>query len=42
MIAVNRRPVQDLEDFSKLANPKATELLLHVRRGPGALFILIR
>jgi len=42
VIAVNRRPVQDLEDFSKLANPKAPELLLHVRRGPGALFILIR
>ncbi|HSW12338.1 MAG TPA: DegQ family serine endoprotease [Solimonas sp.] len=42
VIGVNRRPVQDLEDFSKLANPQAAELLLHVRRGPGALFILIR
>nr|WP_205527310.1 DegQ family serine endoprotease [Solimonas sp. K1W22B-7] len=42
VIAVNRRAVQDLEDFSKLANPQAPELLLHVRRGPGALFILIR
>ena len=42
VIGVNRRPVENLADFQKLANPQAPELLLHVRRGQGALFILIR
>jgi Do/DeqQ family serine protease len=42
VIGINRRPVENLADFQKLANPQAPELLLHVRRGQGALFILIR
>jgi len=42
VIGVNRRPVENLADFQKLASPQAPELLLHVRRGQGALFILIR
>ncbi|PTU32753.1 DegQ family serine endoprotease [Stenotrophobium rhamnosiphilum] len=40
--AVNRQPVDSMETFQKLAGPKATQLLLHVRRGNGALFILLQ
>lgn len=40
--AVNRQPIDSMETFQKLAGPKATQLLLHVRRGNGALFILLQ
>jgi len=41
IIGVNRRPVGGMEDFQKLAGDKQAQLLLHIRRGPGALFLLI-
>jgi len=40
VIGVNRQPVDDIESFVRLA--KSNTLLLHVRRGPGALFLLIQ
>jgi S1-C subfamily serine protease len=42
IIGVNRQPVKGLEDFQKLASAKGGELLLHIRRGPGALFLIIQ
>ncbi len=42
IMSVNRKPVASVEEFSKLAGPKAGELLLHIQRGPGALFLIIR
>jgi Do/DeqQ family serine protease len=40
--AVNRRPVTTMAEFQKLAGKKETELLLHIRRGNGALFLLLQ
>lgn len=40
VIGVNRQPVNSMDDFAKLTASKG-ELLLHVRRGEGALFVLI-
>ena len=40
--AVNRQPVDSMETFQKLAGPKVSQLLLHVRRGNGAMFILLQ
>ena len=40
--SVNRRPVDSLEAFRELVNSDAQQLLLHVRRGDGALFLLVR
>ncbi|MEQ8800146.1 MAG: DegQ family serine endoprotease [Phycisphaerales bacterium] len=40
--SVNRRPVDSLEAFRELVNRDAQQLLLHVRRGNGALFLLVR
>lgn len=40
--SVNRKPVNDLGDFRKLANASQKQLLLHIRRGRGAMFLLIR
>lgn len=40
--AINRQPVDSMETFQKLAGPKVNQLLLHVRRGNGALFILLQ
>ena len=39
--SVNRRPVISLESFKALAGGKSGQILLHVRRGRGALFLLI-
>ncbi len=39
--SVNRQPVESLSDFRKAAKGKG-RLLLHLRRGNGAMFILIR
>ncbi|MDB5969430.1 MAG: serine protease [Hydrocarboniphaga sp.] len=42
ILSVNRQPVTTIDQFSKLAGPKASELLLHIQRGTGALFLIIR
>ncbi|MDN5939325.1 MAG: PDZ domain-containing protein, partial [Salinisphaera sp.] len=39
--AVNRQPVTSVEEFEKLADGDAKQLLLYIRRGDGALFLLI-
>jgi Do/DeqQ family serine protease len=41
IIGVNRRAVENMEDFQKLAGERQGQLLLHLRRGQGALFLLI-
>jgi Do/DeqQ family serine protease len=41
IIAVNRQPTDTMAKFQKLAGVKEGELLLHVQRGNGALFLLI-
>jgi serine protease Do/serine protease DegQ len=41
IIAVNRKPVSSLAALQVSAGPKVPQLLLHIRRGRGALFILI-
>jgi serine protease Do/serine protease DegQ len=40
--AVNRHPVATMADFQKYAGKKEAELLLHLRRGNGALFLLLQ
>ncbi|MCC2657355.1 MAG: DegQ family serine endoprotease [Panacagrimonas sp.] len=42
VLAVNREPTPDLAKFNKLAGVKEGQLLLHVQRGNGALFIIVR
>ena len=42
ILSVNRQPVTTIDQFGKLAGPKASELLLHIQRGAGALFLIIR
>ena len=39
--SVNRQNVQNMADLQKLASANQKQLLLHVRRGRGALFLLI-
>ncbi|MGH8456779.1 MAG: DegQ family serine endoprotease, partial [Stenotrophobium sp.] len=39
--SVNRQPIENLGQFQKLAGSKSSQLLLHVRRGNGALFLLL-
>jgi Do/DeqQ family serine protease len=41
IIGINRRPVETMEDFRQLAAGKG-QLLLHLRRGQGALFLLLQ
>ena len=41
IIGVNRRPVNSMEDFSKLTSGQ-DQLLLHIRRGEGALFLIVQ
>ncbi|HEY0975292.1 MAG TPA: DegQ family serine endoprotease [Solimonas sp.] len=41
IIGINRRPVETMEEFSKLAGGQG-QLLLHLRRGQGALFLLLQ
>lgn len=41
IIGVNRRPVTDMEVFAQLTQG-SSDLLLHVRRGEGALFLLVQ
>ena len=40
--SVNRHPVTSMAEFEKLASKKEGELLLHVVRGNGALFLLLQ
>jgi len=42
IIAVNRERVEDMAKFNKLAGVKDGQLLMHVQRGTGALFIIVR
>lgn len=42
VVGVNRRPIRGMEDFEKLAGVKEGQLLLNIRRGNGALFLLIQ
>jgi Do/DeqQ family serine protease len=42
IIAVNRQPVETMDQFRKLAGAKSGELLLQVRRGNGAFFLLLK
>ena len=42
VIAVNRQPIADMAEFQKLAGVKEGQLLLHIQRGNGALFLIIR
>ncbi len=42
IIAVNREHVEDMAKFNKLAGVKDGQLLLHVQRGNGALFMIVR
>lgn len=39
--SVNRKQVDSLKTFRQLASKEAEQLLLHIRRGNGALFLLI-
>lgn len=41
IIAINRQPVESMEDFNKLVSGKG-QLLLQLRRGPGALFLILQ
>jgi serine protease Do/serine protease DegQ len=40
--SINRQPISDVSQLPELAGPDVEQLLLHVRRGRGALFLLIR
>ncbi|MES1951250.1 2-alkenal reductase [Salinisphaera sp. S4-8] len=40
--SINRQPISEVSQLQKLAGPDTKQLLLHVRRGRGALFLLIR
>ena len=42
VIAVNRQRTENMTEFRKIAGVKEGELLLHVQRGNGALFIIVR
>ena len=42
IVSVNRRPVTNLREFQKIARGQSRGLLLNIRRGDGALFILIQ
>jgi len=42
IIAVNRQEVKSVEDLRRLAGPDQPQLLVHLRRGGGAMFIVIR
>ncbi|MDD3762488.1 MAG: DegQ family serine endoprotease [Nevskiales bacterium] len=41
IVSVNRKPIDSMSTFSKLAS-KDGQLLLHVRRGQGGLFLLLQ
>lgn len=42
IIAVNRQEVKSVEDLRRMAGPEQPQLLVHLRRGGGAMFIVIR
>jgi serine protease Do/serine protease DegQ len=39
--SVNRKPVGNIAALTAAMNTKAPQMLLHIRRGRGALFVLI-
>ncbi|HWU67546.1 MAG TPA: DegQ family serine endoprotease [Stenotrophobium sp.] len=39
--SVNRQPINNMDQFRKLAGSKSKQLLLRIRRGDGALFLLL-
>jgi Do/DeqQ family serine protease len=41
IISINRKPVETMDEFTKLTSGKG-QLLLQLRRGPGALFLLLQ
>ena len=41
ILSLNRKPVTTMEEFRSLAKGKG-QLLLHVRRGQGAFFLLLQ
>jgi Do/DeqQ family serine protease len=41
IIGVNRKRIESMTEFEKLAGEAQKEVLLHVRRGPSAFFIVI-
>jgi Do/DeqQ family serine protease len=42
VLSVNRRPVTSLSEFQSAVRGSPDQVLLHIRRGGGALFLLIR
>jgi serine protease Do/serine protease DegQ len=42
ILGVNRQRVQTMAEFEKLAGADQKELLLHVKRGPNAFFIVVQ
>jgi len=42
IIGVNRQRIEGMKDFEKLAGAEQKELLLHVRRGNSAFFIVVQ
>lgn len=42
IIAVNRQQVQNIADLRQLATPDQRQLLLHIRRGNGMMFLVVR
>ena len=42
IIGVNRQRITGMQDFEKLAGADQKELLLHVRRGNNAFFIVVQ
>lgn len=42
IIGANRQRVQSLKDLQKAVNPKSDTLLLHVQRGLGSFYLVIR
>ncbi|WP_420466628.1 DegQ family serine endoprotease [Panacagrimonas sp.] len=42
VIAVNRQSIDSMAKFEELAGVKEGQLLLHVQRGDGALFLIVR
>jgi len=42
IVSANRQEITNLKDLENIATPDTQQLLLHIRRGRGALFLLIR
>ena len=42
IVSVNRQPVQNIDDFDKAVKSGGHTILLNIRRGNGALFVVIQ